>query len=97
MERERERPRRRGVEPLGVVHCQQQWPWLCEIREHGGEGGAHRTRFEVAFAGVAAQGRDLERSSLRRRQVLKRFFWNRAEKIGQADVGQALIRWTRPA
>src|SRR5260370_11640919 len=79
------------------MYSQHQWATTCEIGQQCGERGAHRARLDVTLSGIAAQRSDLQRPSPRKGKLLEGLFWDRAQEIRQADIGQAGARRTRAA
>src|SRR5258706_4243640 len=84
---EPERARRSWIEPLGVIHGQQERSATSEVGQQSGERGTHRARFEITVARIAAQRCHLERPSLRQREGLESLLRDRAKKVGQTDIG----------
>jgi hypothetical protein len=95
-QREGERTRRRGVEPLDVVHPENDGPIRCEQPNGGANRHGERARIRRVPSGSLHEERDLERASLRSRQLGQNVLENVFEQISQPGVSEPTLGLGRP-
>src|SRR5436190_4478266 len=90
-QRERERAGRRGVEPLEVVDREENRLALGEHLQGAARGDPECARLACTCGRVLEEQRDLERTSLRRREKRQYVGDDVLEQIAQADVREVAL------
>ena len=90
-QRELERSRRRRVEPLDVVDCQQDRATLAEQLQHVADCDAERAMVDRLVRCFLAQQRDLERATPRHGEQGGDVGEDLVEEVAQADVCEAAL------
>jgi hypothetical protein len=96
VERERDRPSRSRIEPLGIINGQQQRAATGHARKECGQCRSDSARLEVAGAGVLAQGGNLQGPALRWWKVGKRPVGYVPKEVRETHIGQTRVgrAWT---
>jgi hypothetical protein len=94
---ELEHRRRIRVQPLRVVHRDQQRALRAQPHQQRADRGGQRPRVRAVPGGVGAQQRHLERAALRRRQPGVPLPLDRLEQVRQSGQGEFGFRFGRPA
>ena len=93
---ELERRRARRIEPLRVVHGEQDGAATRQFAQDREQGGADEAAARRA-ARVRAQERDVDCSALWRRQQREDLVSDRLEQVGQRGEGEPRLRLRRPS
>ena len=94
-ESELERRGGRWIEPLRVVHGEQDRAAVRQLAQDREQGSADEAAARRA-AGVRAQQRDVDRVALRRRQQREDLVSDRLEQVGEGGEGEPRLRLRGP-